>query len=235
MESRKREKLMNNCNHVDQFPHRKPVQQFREARKMPLQLFIFKSNHLYTGIKPFCGILMFVADFNSLPLRLRCSVITTRHRKQKRWQRTTIHLQRYLQELGLLVAPQSWSLSNYPSCFCSFGVVKCPATNEPKLISCILLKSQPRGRAWGHHQLGCISLSHSLSHVATPELLLPLERWGLQWKESSVLYYFQLKGVIRRGKTFIFPARASAIKLLEDFRGKNKGRKQRWGKKRKQM
>lgn len=81
MESRKREKLMNNCNYVDQFPHRKPVQQFREARKMPLQLFIFKSNHLYTGIKPFCGILMFVADFNSLPLRLRCSVIT--HQAQK--------------------------------------------------------------------------------------------------------------------------------------------------------
>ena len=69
----------------------------------------------------------------------------------------------------------------------------------------------------------------------TPEFLLPLERWGLQWKKSSVLYYFQIKEVIHDGKTFIFRDCASATKLLEDFRRK-KGRKQRLrGKKRKQM
>ena len=45
---------------------------------MPLQLLIFKSNKPYIGIKLFCWNSMFVEDFNSLSLRLRCSVIIRR-------------------------------------------------------------------------------------------------------------------------------------------------------------
>lgn len=209
------------------------VQQFREARKMPLQLFIFKSSILYTGIKLFCGNLMFVEDFNLLPLRLRCSVIT------RRAQITEVLAvdNRPLAEVTLRArAPGGHTI--LVALWLAFLLLliwgsKVPSYGWTETHYMYTIEKPQRGRAWGHHQLGCISLSQSLSHVATPELLLPLEGWGLQWKESSVLYYFQIKGVIHDCKTFAFPDHASATKLLEDFKGE-KGRKQSLrGKKRK--
>lgn len=165
----------------------------------------------------FCGNLMFMEDFSSIHLKLRCSVVN--HRtwitkvlavdkksapRAKAPGDHTVLVSRWLAFLLLLV----WSckVPSYGSTETAF-MYTFEKTIERK--SC-------------HYLFECINFSHSLSHVVIPELLLPLERWCLQQMESNVLYYFQLKGVIHDGKTFVLLDLVSSTKLLEDFRGEKR-------------
>lgn len=63
---------------------------------------------------------MLVEVFDSLPLRLRCSVIPHRAQVRKVLAVENSVIVEVTKELGLLMETQSWVLSGLPSCFSSF-------------------------------------------------------------------------------------------------------------------